>query len=176
MIFWSGYEPFVRLKAKTHRLWIRRLRCRNCHRSHGLIPLFLLLRRCDPCGVIGYGLLRCLSGMGMRPAAAALGVPHTTLRDWRRRYRGRAPTLAAGFAALAVVLGGMAPVLVTNPEHAAMDALGAAWTQACRRFGNTALRPFAFASAVSGGAVLATTTSPPWAGVPGRDWMPPVPI
>jgi hypothetical protein len=78
MIFWSGYARFVRHGSKTPRIWIRRLRCRGCRRSHALIPSFLFLRRCDTCAAIGRALVQSLSGAGMRPVAAALGVPHTT--------------------------------------------------------------------------------------------------
>jgi hypothetical protein len=175
MIFWSGYRRFVRAGGRSWRIWVRRSRCMSCRRSHALIPAFLLLRRLDVAAVIGTALLRACTEAGMRPVAAAVGVPHTTARGWRRRYRARAPALAAGFAALAVGLGGPAPELSPDPEVGALAALAAAWHQARRRFGEAVLSPFAFASAVSGGSLLAATTTPPFPGGIGRDWMPPVP-
>lgn len=172
---WSGYRRFVRAGAKTMRVWIRRCRCRRCARSHALIPSFLLLRRFDPAAVIGAALARSVSGVGQRSVAASLGVAHTTARDWRRRFRARAPVLAAGFSSLAVALGADAPQLSADPEVAALEGLAVAVGQARRRFGASVPGPFDFASVVSGGAALATTTTPPWAGLLGGRWMPPVP-
>src|SRR5438128_2201929 len=49
----------------------------------------------DRCGVGAGG-----GGAGLRPVAAGLGVPHTTVRDWWRRFGVRAPVLVAGLCAL----------------------------------------------------------------------------
>jgi hypothetical protein len=135
----------------------------------------MLIRRFDPGAVIGTALVRSISGVGLRTVAAAFDVPHTTLRDWRWRFRARAPVLAAGFGSLAVALGGAALEVAASPEVAALEALAGAWDQARRRFGASVPGPFDFASAVSGGALLATNTTPPWAGLLGGSWMPPVP-
>jgi hypothetical protein len=175
MVFWSGYERFVRSRGETLRLWIRRCRCRSCAKSHALIPSFLLLRRLDPGVVIATALVRAVLGAGIRTVGRALDVPHTTSRDWRRRFRARAPVLAAGFCSLAVALGGPAPEVSGDAEVAALEAVGAAWVQARRRFATSVPGPIAFASVVSGGALLATTTTPPWAGLLGGGWMPPEP-
>ena len=43
---------------------------------------------------------------GVRPAAAGIDVPHTTARDWVRRFRARARVLRSGFAALTIEFGG----------------------------------------------------------------------
>src|SRR5947199_43800 len=80
-------------------------------------------------------------------------------RDWRRRFRARAPVLAAGFSSLAVALGAAVPEVSATPEVAALEALAGAWDQARRRFGDSVPGPFDFASAVTGGSVLATTTT-----------------
>ncbi len=173
MIFWSGYWRFTRLAAC--RCWVRRARCMSCRVSHALLPSFALVRRLDQARVVGRALSGVLASRGMRPLAQELGVPHETLRGWRRRYRARAPTLTAGLAALAVALGGPAPELSREPERAGLEALGAAWCQARRRFGEGVAGVFEFASLVSGGELLGTTTSPPWAGVGGAALMPPVP-
>jgi transposase-like protein len=174
MIFWSGYWRFTR--AEAGRCWVRRARCTSCVVSHALLPSFALVRRLDEVRVVGRALAGVVSGRGMRPLARELAVPHETLRGWRRRYRTRSPTLAAGFAALAVALGGMGPELSAQPERAALEALGAAWWQAQRRFGEEVPAVFEFASVVSGGELLGTTTSPPWAGLGGTALMPPVPV
>jgi hypothetical protein len=174
MVFWPGYWRFVRVAAR--RCWVRRARCQRCRVSHALLPSFALVRRLDQARVVGRALASAVVGRGMRPLALELGVPHETLRGWRRRYRARAPALAAGFAALAVALGGPAPELSREPERAGLEALGAAWWQARRRFGGSVAEVFEFASLISGGELLGTTTSPPWAR-PGRAaLMPPVPV
>jgi hypothetical protein len=174
MVFWSGYWRFARVTGC--RCWVKRAKCMSCRVSHVLLPSFALVRRLDPARLVGRALAGAVAGRGMRPLARELGVPHETLRGWWRRYRARAPTLTAGFAALAVALGGSAPELSGKPERAGLEALGAAWWQARRRFGRSMARIFEFASLVSGGELLGTTTSPPWA-APGRAaLMPPVPV
>jgi transposase-like protein len=174
MIFWSGYWRFTRTEAR--RCWVRRARCTSCEVSHTLLPSFALVRRLDEVRVVGQALAGVVSGRGMRPLARELEVPHETLRGWRRRYRTRSPTLAAGFAAMAVALGGAGPELSGEPERAGLEALRAAWWQARRRFGEAVPAVFEFASVVSGGELLGTTTSPPWAGLGQTALMPPVPV
>jgi transposase-like protein len=94
-----------------------------------LLPDFLLERRLDEVAVIGQVLaLSIVSGLGMRPVAERLGVPMTTARDWRRRFRVNALVLATGLVALAVHLD-PAPVLLSGTDHerAALEAVGATW-------------------------------------------------
>src|SRR6266498_753803 len=74
MVFWSGYQRYVRL-GRVWRVWVARA--------------------------------RVVAGAGLRPVAAGLGVPHTTVRDWWRRFGVRAPVLVAGLCALVVELGGL---------------------------------------------------------------------
>jgi hypothetical protein len=174
MGFWSGYERYVRL-GRVHRVWVRRAKCRPCRATHALLPSFSLLRRLDVVEVIGAALERVLVGAGLRPVASWLEVPHTTARDWRRRFRTRAPALVAGLAALAVELGAPAATLAVDAEAAALGALGVVWDRVRRRLGSAAPGRWQLAALVSGGAWLASTTPPPWAGLDGRGWMPPVP-
>ncbi len=174
MEFWSGYGRYVRA-GRTWRVWVRRAKCRACRATHALLPSFALLRRLDAAEVIGSALERAVAGAGLRPVAAGLAVPHTSVRDWRRRFRARAPTLAAGLGALAVELGAPAAALPAGGEVAALAALWAVWAWVRRRLGDLAPTRWRLAAAVSGGGWLATTTSPPWAGLGGRGWMPPVP-
>ncbi len=125
---WSGYRRWVRGPG-TERLWIRRKRCSRCRRSHALLPDFLLERRLDDVQVIGQALaLSIASGFGMRPIAERLGVPMTTARDWRRRFRVNALMMVTALVALAVRLD-PAPVLLsgTDDERTALEALGATW-------------------------------------------------
>ncbi len=174
MIFWPGYQRDVRV-GTVRRIWVRRAKCVACAVTHALVPAFCLLGRLDATGVIGSGLLAGVEGTGMRTAAAALDLPHTTVRDWWRRFRARAPMIVAALAAVAVSLGASVAGLSPDPPRAALEALGAAWSAARRRFGASVGPPWPFASVVSGGELLATTTDPPWSGGGGRRVMPPVP-
>jgi hypothetical protein len=174
MGWWSGYERYVRA-GRVHRIWVRRAKCRTCRVTHALLPSFCLLRRVDVVEVIGDALERAIAGAGLRPVAGTLEVPPTTARDWRRRFRARAPVLVAGLAALAVELGAPAVKLVADGEAAALGALGVVWDRVRRRLGPAAPGRWQLGALVSGGGWLATTTPPPWAGLGGRRWMPPVP-
>ena len=176
LIFWGGYRRHIRVAGVMLGIWVRRGKCRGCGRSHALLPNFGLQRRLDGVSVIGTALVRAVvAGAGQRTIATELQVPHTTARDWQRRHRARAPTLAAGFAALVVAFGGVAVALAGNPERAALEGLAAAWGQAQRRFGTGVGGPWEFAAAVTGGSWLATTTTSPWAGLGAADFIPPGP-
>jgi hypothetical protein len=172
---WSGYWRWVRGPG-TGRLWIRRGRCSKCLRSHALLPDFLLERRLDQVEVIGHALaLGVVSGLGMRRVADRLGVPMTTAREWRRRFRVRAPALAAALVAVAVHLDPVAVVLSTNGEAAAIEVLGAAWQRARTRFGEGVPAVWRFWSLISGGQALGTNRSPPATLAFGAGWMAPSP-
>jgi hypothetical protein len=72
-----------------------------------LVPSFLLVGRLDVVESVGVVLESVAQGVsGVRPAAARLDVPHTTARDWVRRFAGGAAVLWSGFAALTIELGG----------------------------------------------------------------------
>jgi hypothetical protein len=167
MIFWPGYPRYVRRRGSP-RIWVRRAKCQGCSVSHALLPAFLLLRRLDPVSVIGDALVRMIGGLGARPAAEAAGVPHSTARSWRRRYRARAPALVAALTGLLVDLGGEVVRLLADVERAALEVVVSAWCQATRRGGELGTAGlWAFASRVTGGGWLATTTTAPWAGAVG---------
>ncbi len=169
---WSGYWRWVRGPG-TERLWIRRKRCSRCRRSHALLPDFLLERRLDDVQVIGQALaLSIASGLGMRPIAERLGVPMTTARDWRRRFRVNALMIVTALVALAVRLDA-APVLLSgaDQERTALEALGASWQRARARFGERVPQLWRCWSLISGGRALGTNRSPPYAGRTAADWM-----
>ncbi len=174
MIFWSWYSRTVR-DSDDRRIWVRRCRCMTCAVSHGLLPAFCLLRRLYAAEVIGPAVVAIVTGGATRQVAEAAGFPYTTVRDWRRRHRHRAPILAAGFAALAVEFGAVAPALGAVAERASLEALGCAWAAARVRFGSGVAGLWRFWSLVSGGEALSTTTDPPWLSVGGRRLIPPVP-
>ena len=171
LIFWSGYRRFVRHQGTSVRIWVRRGKCRACNVTHALLPAFLLRRRLDPAAVIGGAVARVASGVGVRPVATALGVPHTTARDWRRRHRARAPAWLVQAEALIVELGGDLRRSAGDIEQAALTALVDAWRWSARRAAGVWPGFWRFVSVVSGGSWLSTTTSPPWAGVTGRSFI-----
>ena len=143
--------------------------------THALLPSFALARRVDAVEVIGAALERAVAGVGLRPIAAWLGVPHTTVRDWQRRFVSRAGLLAAGLGALAVEVGAALPVRVGDLQGAVLGALEAVWARVTQRLGRAAPGGWQLAGLLTGGRLLSTTTSPPWPGRGGLGWMPPVP-
>jgi transposase-like protein len=175
MQLWSGYARWVRVGGRTWRVWVRRARCPSCRVTHALLPSFVLARRVDVVEVIGAALERAMAGVGLRPIAAWLGVPHTTVRDWRRRFARRAGLLAAGLGALAVEVGAALPARVGDLQGVVLGALGAVRARVARRLGRAAPGRWRLAALLTGGRLLGTTTSPPWPGGGGLGWMPPVP-
>ena len=129
MSFWSGYERSVRCGGPCLKLWVRRARCVPCRASHALLPSFCLVGRLDVVEVIGEAVAAVVVGVGVgvRTVAARLNVPHTTARDWVRRFLRRAGLLAAGFAAVVVEVSGLAPVLPIEPAGRALDAIASAF-------------------------------------------------
>src|SRR5437879_3751848 len=135
MPFWGWYERDVRVSAEViHRLSVRRARC--CERTHALLPGFLTWGRLDAVEVIGSALETMCRGVGMRRAAGWLGLAHTTVRDWRRRFARRTELLAIGFSRFCVALGDLAPRLCGRPEAVTVAAVRSAWVAARRRFGD----------------------------------------
>jgi hypothetical protein len=177
LIGWGGYWRWLRAPLLVERIWIRRGRCSVCRRSHALLPDLVLVRRLDVVAIIGDGLLRKLaSGLGLRPIAEQLDVPHTTLRSWWQRFQARSPTLLAECTALAVALDGTPVEVHAVGEHAALASLGVAWQRAVVRFGVRIGDRWSFWSRISGGHALGTHTTSPWAPAAEADWMAPSPV
>jgi len=172
-VFWSGYWRHVRFAMAERKVFIRRVRCRCCGATHAVLPAFLLARRLDAADQAGGVIGQVAAGRGVRPAAAAAGVPHATARGWVRRLGSRAGGLAVSFAALAADLGG--EVLVPGPDRFghAVAAITAAFAAAAALPGWAALGPWRFASAVTGGSLLAANASSPWMVIGSRRFMPP---
>jgi hypothetical protein len=114
--------------------------------------------------VIGAGLDQAADGMGARRVAGDLALPHTTVRDWWRRLRARAPTLLAALLALATSLDPAPVDLATDGAPAVLEAVDLTWQRAERRFPDRLPDRWGFWSLVSGGTVLAPHTSPPLPG------------
>jgi hypothetical protein len=102
-------------------------------------------------------------------------VPYTTARGWVRRFAARAPQIGAGFAALAVDLGGEPFPPPAGAARFALAAIGAAFAAAAALPGWAGLGAWRFATAVSGGTLIAANTTSPFLIVGRRRFMPPVP-
>jgi hypothetical protein len=176
MTFWSGYRRWVREAGRCQRIFVPRVRCGLCRVSHALLPAFALAWRLDVAETVGGVLAEVAGGCcGVRPAAVRAGVPHTTARGWVRRFAARAPVLGAGFAALAVELGGPVVTSAGSDRGFAAAAIGAAFAAAAGLPGWLAAGPWRFACVVSGGKLIAANAASPWYVVGRRRFMPPVP-
>ena len=145
---WSGYWRWLR-HGVLLRVWIARGRCGSCRRTHALLPDLVHERLLVTVEVIGPALALGIGGRGMRAVAAVMGVPGSTVRDWRRRHRARAPDLLALFGGLAVRLGDDLGALPSSLEAVAMAALAAAWARAPERASGVAATSGASRSASS---------------------------
>lgn len=173
-VFWSGYWRHVRWQERERKIFIPRVRCRGCGVSHALLPAFVLARRLDAADTAGQVIGQVVSGAcGVRPAAAAAGVPHTTARGWVRRFAARAGELAVSFSALCVELGGEVVRPLPDPLRSAASAIGAAFAAAAGLPGWAALGRWRFACAVTGGSLLAANASSPFLIIGARRFMPP---
>lgn len=161
MMFWSGYLRSVRAGGLCHLIWLRRARCGSCRRSHALVPSFCALGRLDVIDTIGAVITAVVTGPGgVRPAAVQADVPHSTARDWVRRFGRRAARIAAVFAALFVELSGLAPRPPAVVERGALWLMATAWVEARSRHGPGVAGLWPFVNLVCGGAMLAATTDP----------------
>lgn len=175
MTFWSGYWRYVRAGGRCRKIFVPRLRCGRCRVSHALLPAFVLAWRLDVAETVGSVIGQVAGVCGVRPAAARAGVPHTTARGWVRRFSGRAVEFGVGFAALAVELGGEPLAPAADAGRFALAAIRAAFEAAAGLPGWLALGPWRFASAVSGGRLIAANKSSPYLIVGRRRFMPPIP-
>jgi hypothetical protein len=176
MTFWSGYRRYVRRAGLCRKIFIPRLCCGSCKVTHALLPAFVLAWRLDVAETVGTVIAAVAGGVcGARPASGRAGVPYTTARGWCRRFSARAPGLGAGFAGLAVELGGEPARPCADAGRFALAALGAAFDAAAGLPGWLAVGCWRFASCVSGGRLIAASTASPWYVVGKRRFMPPVP-
>jgi hypothetical protein len=174
VVFWSGYWRHVRWLGRCRKFFVRRVRCRGCGVTHALLPAFALAWRLDAADVVGAVIGQVVSGScGVRPAADAARVPHTTARGWVRRFAARAGELAVSFSALAVELGGEAVRPAGPAARLAVAAIGAAFTVAAGLPGWAGLGCWRFACAVTGGSLIAANASSPWLIIGRRRFMPP---
>jgi Domain of unknown function (DUF6431) len=176
LVFWSGYRRHVRGCGRCQKIFVPRLRCGRCRVTHALLPAFVLAWRLDAAEAVG-AVLAGVAGRacGVRPAAARLEIPYTTARGWCRRFTARAPGLGVAFAALAVDLGGEPIRPSADAGRYALAAITVAFDAARCLPGWAGLGAWRFASAVSGGKLIAANITSPWLIVGRRRFMPPVP-
>ena len=120
--------------------------------------------RLDAVGVIGAALEAMVGppGHGTRNVAQRAGLPHTTVRDWRRRFVSRAEVLASGANRAVVALGGVVPRLAGTPGAVVIGALRAAWREALRCSRGAVASLWRFANGLLGSHLLSTNINPPW--------------
>jgi transposase-like protein len=176
MSWWSGYRRHVRVEGVCHRIFVPRVRCGSCEKTHAVLPAFVLVGRLDVAESVGQVLAEVAVGRsGVRPPAARLGVPHTTARGWWRRFAAGATRWAVALSALAVELGEAAVRPLSSPTRWALAAVGVAWRAATGLPGWAQVGVWRFVSAVTGGKLIATNTDSPWLIVGSRRFMPPTP-
>lgn len=157
LIKWGGYWRWLRQRLEVSRAWVARRRCTGCGMTLGLLPPAALERRLDAVETVGHAVVRRISGASIRTAAGELGLPATTVGDWLRRHRERAPELERELTRWAIGMGAQPPWdRPRNAERAAVTALG--WRGTLRV-----------------GAGTAGLAAPGGSGVPspaGRHWPP----
>ena len=148
----------------------RRSRCRECGRTHVLLPAWCLARRADCGEVIGFALEAKAAGAGHRAVAERLGRPASTVRGWLRAFSARAEQVRSVFTTLAASL-------VTDPPLPApacsllgdaVAAVAAAAAAAAMVPGVGTVARWQLAAAVTCGLLLA----PAWpARVANTSWL-----
>jgi len=176
MTFWSGYRRSVREAGRCQQIFVPRVSCPRCAVTHVLLPCFVLAGRLDVAETVCTVIAEVVEGpTGVRPPAARAEVPHTTARDWLRRFSARATRIAVSFAALAVELGGDAIRPFADPAQHAIFAIRTAFEAATALPGWASIGLWRFVSSVSGGRLIATNSDSPYLVVGKRRFMPPVP-
>jgi hypothetical protein len=136
----------------------RRARCRGCGVTHVLLPVSALSRRADLAEVIGAALAAKAAGAGHRRIAGWLARPAETVRGWLRRFAVRAAGWRAVFTGV-LVEAGVDPVLPAPAGSGFADAVAAIVAAGSVPAGRWpvlgSVSPWVFASAVTGGGLLA---------------------
>jgi len=161
MGLWGFYTRYLRV-GEVVRLLVRRMRCARCRCSHAVLPDFVAKGRLDGIEVIGQAIEALAAGTGARPVAERAGVPHTTVRDWRRRMAARCERLTGGFLAATVALGDLVPRQIASGPGGLLVAIDAACRAAHRRLGAAGSR-WRVANRIVGAELCTTNTDPPWA-------------
>jgi hypothetical protein len=123
-----------------------------------LLPAGALSRRADLAEVIGAALAAKAAGAGHRRIAGWLSRPAETVRGWLRRFAVLAPGWRVLFTGV-LVAAGIDPVLPAPAGSGFADAVAVIVVAASASAGRWpvlgSVSPWVFASAVTGGALLA---------------------
>jgi hypothetical protein len=136
--------------------------------TQALLPSFVLAGHWDAVTTVGQAVALAASGLGHRAVAVHLRLPETTVRGWLRRIRSVAASLTATLLGRAVALGWSGwelPVAPLPRLVAAVHALAGRWPETVPE------GPWSIACLVTGGALLATNTTPPLERVHGSGAM-----
>jgi hypothetical protein len=139
-------ERVVRGLGGAFRVRPRRARCRDCRRTHVLLPVRCWARRADAVEVIGAAFEARAAGLGFRRIAAGLDRPEGTVRGWLRRLGGRLEEVRSWFTRLVVRLGGGCGL---------PSATGSVWADAVAA---VAVAAVACVDRFAAGSVVATVT------------------
>jgi hypothetical protein len=119
--------------------WLRprRVICRSCRATHVALPDTVLVRRRDQVEVIGAALVHAATGIGARVSAQRLGLPHETVRGWRRRAGVVAEPWLRDALPYLFQLDNCHPVIrpTGSPLGDLVEALGQLAATATRRYG-----------------------------------------
>jgi Domain of unknown function (DUF6431) len=166
---WARQRQVRGLAGRVTRLTPRRARCRDCQRTHVLLPAWCLARRADEAAVIGTALEAKAAGAGHRAIAGVLGRPPSTVRGWLRAFTARAELVRQAFTALAagLVTDPPLPGPVGSLAGDAVAAVAAAAAAAARFLSVGVVARWQLAAAVTCGMLLA----PSWpAGMVNASW------
>ena len=147
----------------------RRAVCRDCGRSHVLLPAWLLSRRRYAAPVIFAALAAGAAGLKVAAVAARLrlpvpgrdgqcwSVPVSTARSWLSRFDSRAGQLRQAFLGLLPLAGpqGRPVAAAGSPAGDALAALDAVTAGLRARFGLDKLAAHEVAAHLTGGMLLA---------------------
>jgi hypothetical protein len=153
--FYARWRTVRGLLGAVIRFRPRRSRCRQCSRTHVLLPDTTLLRRAYSVDVISVALMGRADGWGHRKIARSLGVPAGTVRGWLRRFTVHAGYWRQVFTGLRYRLDSVpGPIQAQDsPFGDVVEVIGLAGSAAirCQAFSGTVWQ---FASVASGGLLL----------------------
>lgn len=157
--WWSGYWRKLRQDGERFEIWIRRGRCPPCHKTHALLPDFVVRRRRYAVEVIGAALELGATRVSAWQSSVRLDLPFGTVRDWFRRCRERSAEQLEKLARLALRVGAQIGELPTRPLSALVIVLKVVWERS--RGPDPGLSGvWRFWNAVCSGAGLASNTEP----------------
>lgn len=162
MGWWGWYRRDVRVFGDAVTIWVRRVRCSPCRRSHAVLPEFVAFGRLDEVEGVGLALSAMLSGVSAGRVAVAAGVGHSTARSWRARFRCRAGSLLAGLVAAVVAVSGLAPREHRDAELGVVEVVELLRAVAERRWPGQVGTRWRLANVMVGGHLLSTNMDPLW--------------